>query len=192
MKSTLNHRLVTEIQDMFEMDQDLRFSWNNESLKQPIINFGTTTKKTPKHIKKKWGLLNYLVYILDHIHNTHIHRIIEQYGYPTSKLLGKKGLFQFFVLVQHQDSDSELQKQCLEYCNFSPKDRAYLTDRVLINEGKKQRYGTQFQRDTKTQKIVSKPIENLKQVERLRSTIGLMPLKKELQLMNRRFASKSK
>ena len=60
----------------------------------------------------------------------------------------------FWLLIQHQDNDVELQKQCLKRCNFELKNNAFLTDRVLINQGKKQIYGTQFIGEIKDKKML--------------------------------------
>ena len=58
------------------------------------------------------------------------------------------------------------------------KDLAYLTDRVLANEGKKQRYGTQAVfRDGKA---VAKPIEDEAKVDERRKGVGLPPLREYL------------
>ena len=51
---------------------------------------------------------------------------------------------------------------------------AYLTDRVLLAEGKKQLYGTQFiQIDGKLQ---PRPLEDEANVDKLRATVGLPSL----------------
>lgn len=51
----------------------------------------------------------------------------------------------FWILIQHQDYDVALQKACLKRCDFERKHREYLTDRIALNEGRKQTYGTQRQ-----------------------------------------------
>ncbi len=190
MKSKLNQKLMKEIKEMFDIDQGLRNAWANKKLTEPLINWGEDGKKRKPKTKMELGLINYLVYLVDAAHNARIHRIINQYGYPTSKLIGKKGIFYFFLLVQHQDYDLELQKNCLERCDFAKKEQAYLTDRILLREEKKQLYGTQFQRDLKHNRIISQPIEDIKNVNARRKKIGLRPLKEELAVMNKKFYSK--
>ena len=55
-----------------------------------------------------------------------------------------------WLLVQHADADVKFQRRCLDLMARLPKGEvsisnlAYLTDRVLLAEGKKQLYGTQF------------------------------------------------
>jgi len=104
---------------------------------------------------------NYLIYAVDIGHNQMIWRIIEQYGYPTKKMIGEKGMKAFWLLIQHQDYDLELQKQCLKNCDFDVESKQLLTDRVLINSGEKQIYGTQHMR-LPDGKIVVAPVKKRK------------------------------
>ncbi|MBX3432863.1 MAG: hypothetical protein KF847_06060 [Pirellulales bacterium] len=77
-------------------------------------------------------------------------QVIENHGWPTAGLVGKEGAKAAWLLVQHADQDVSFQRQCLDLMTALPKESvsqqelAYLTDRVLLAEGKKQRYGTQF------------------------------------------------
>ena len=95
------------------------------------------------------NLHGYIVYLIDGVHNWRLHKIVEEYGYPTQKLIGKRGMRDFWLLVQHQDFDVEFQKMCLKHCDFELREQAYLTDRILINTDKKQLYGTQFFKNEK-------------------------------------------
>lgn len=171
----IDKTVFNQIKEMFSVDQDLRFQASNADL----------TQKFPGS-KLNWGLLNFLVYILDGVNNHKIAKIINEYGYPTQKMIGRRGMFYFSVLIIHQDSDINLQKGCLESCDFSPKDKAYLTDRVLVDSGQKQIYGTQFQLDAGTKRLVPRPLKNLRLVDKLRREAGLKPLKVELDEINKR------
>ena len=111
-----------------------------------------------------------MVYLVDLVNNDLIKRIIKKYGYPSQKMIGKDGMQAFWLLVQHQDNDIELQKKCLEQCDFEHRNKAFLTDRVLINQGKKQIYGTQFIGE----------IRDKKNVNKRRTKMGLESLEKYL------------
>lgn len=117
-------------------------------------------------------LINYLIYAVDNVHNFRIKEIIKKYGYPKKALLGKETMRAFWLLIQHQDDDLDLQEKCLKYCDFDSDNKAYLTDRVLVNKGKKQIYGTQF----------NKPIRDIKNVDIRREKMGLGLLKDYLVL----------
>ncbi|GEM_PF-522232 len=106
--------------------------------------------------------------------------IVKQHGWPGKRLVGTDGATAAWLLVQHADKDPVFQKHCLELMKAAPKgeirmhDIAYLTDRVLVNEGKKQIYGTQF--IFKNGKPVPQPIEDEANVDKRRKEAGLPPL----------------
>ncbi|MFE8601756.1 DUF6624 domain-containing protein [Archangium violaceum] len=104
--------------------------------------------------------------------------IVAQVGWPTKTLVGERGAKSAWLLVQHADLDVAFQRQCLPLLEKSvaagegsPKDLAYLTDRVLVAEGKPQRFGTQFH--TVEGKLVPRPIEDEANVDARRAAVGL-------------------
>lgn len=104
--------------------------------------------------------------------------IVAQVGWPTKTLVGERGARAAWLLVQHADLDVAFQRQCLPLLEkavaageVSPKEVAYLTDRVLVAEGKPQRYGTQFH--TVEGKLVPRPIEDEANVDARRAAVGL-------------------
>jgi len=129
-------------------------------------------------------LRSYVVYAIDGVHNWRIHKLIEEYGYPTQKLIGKGGMRDFWLLVQHQDFDIELQKACLKNCDFEPREKAYLTDRTLVNTGEKQLYGTQFYRDKKGV-LAPRPIKDKKNLDKRRKEVGLKPFQEYVEGMTK-------
>ena len=156
---------------MFDIDQDVRMqAMVNRSLNEPLVNFCSTKNN---NIKTKMGfsMANFLVYSIDAIHNVKLHRIINDYGYPNTNYLGKRGLYYFWLLIQHQDEDFKLQNDCYKHCDFALKEKALLTDRILIRQGKKQIYGTQFFRDKKTGNMRLRPVENYKIANNLRKKL---------------------
>lgn len=103
--------------------------------------------------------------------------IVAKQGWPTISDIGKDGFNAAWLLVQHADADRPFQKQCLELMEKLPRKEvipsnvAYLTDRVLVAEGKKQKYGTQFtQVNGKHQ---PQPIEDEANVDKRRNELGL-------------------
>ncbi|HEX8820576.1 MAG TPA: DUF6624 domain-containing protein [Archangium sp.] len=104
--------------------------------------------------------------------------IVAQEGWPTKTLVGERGARAAFLLVQHADLDPAFQRQCLPMLEKavaagegSGKDLAYLTDRILVAEGKPQRYGTQFH--NVEGKLVPRPIEDEANVDARRAAVGL-------------------
>ncbi|HYO64900.1 MAG TPA: DUF6624 domain-containing protein [Archangium sp.] len=104
--------------------------------------------------------------------------IVAQVGWPTKTLVSERGAKAAWLLVQHADLDVAFQRQCLPLLEKSVaegegdvKALAYLTDRVLVAEGKPQRYGTQFH--TVEGKLVPRPIEDEANVDARRAAVGL-------------------
>jgi hypothetical protein len=114
--------------------------------------------------------------------------IVEKYGWPTNTLVGKDGANAAWLLVQHADANPKFQRKCLDLMKKLPKDEvsptevAYLTDRVLLAEGKKQVYGTQM--TSSGGKWEPRPLEDPANVDKRRAEVGLKPMAeyvKELQ-----------
>jgi len=157
----------------------------NKQLQQKIIQAKDIDQKTRLACKpNKLTMKNYMVYLVDLVNNDLIKHIIKKHSYPTQKMIGKKGMQAFWLLAQHQDNDIKLQEQCLKYCDFEDKNKAFLTDRVLVSKGKKQLYGTQFYRNKKG-KIAPRSIKNPSQLNKRREKTGLEPFEEYLKKMQK-------
>ena len=113
--------------------------------------------------------------------------IFNNIGYPTYSLVGEDASQAFWLLVQHADDDPDFQKQvaiamkpAVLNADASPKHFAMLTDRVRINTGRNQLFGSQIVFDLKTCRAIPKPIEDPEHVDKRRSEVGLEPLWKYL------------
>ncbi len=118
---------------------------------------------------------------IDRDNLAYIKKVIDEHGWPGRSMVGDDGALAAFLLVQHAASDLAFQKRCLELLTQAVEQNeataahmAYLTDRVLIFEGKPQRYGTQFAGIGKSSKLL--PIENEQDVDARRREVGLPPL----------------
>lgn len=106
--------------------------------------------------------------------------VVGKRGWPGRSTAGEDGANAAWLLVQHADADRGFQRTCLDLMaklptgEVTPSQVAYLTDRVLLAEGKKQVYGTQF--ITSGGKLVPRPIEDEKDVDKRRAAAGLSPL----------------
>jgi hypothetical protein len=159
MKSKL---IRDQIDEMFRVDQALRFSAAKNAKKSP---------------KASIGIFNYMTYLADGLHNYKIKEMIRAHGYPSVKMVGREGLHKFWLLIQHQDQDILLQKQCFKKCVFSSLDAAYLEDRILLNDGKKQVYGTQFTgKFNRNNRLILRPTKDITHLNDRRKRVGLKPL----------------
>ena len=82
-----------------------------------------------------------------------LREVVAAHGWPAASLVGTDGAHAAWLLAQHADADPAFQRQCLgligaavEAGEASLLEYAYLTDRVLLAEGKPQVYGTQVTR----------------------------------------------
>ena len=95
--------------------------------------------------KQKWN------HNLDKRNTEHLKKIIGEIGWPTILKVGREAYNATRAIVQHSDHDVKFQKQCLEMMKQDLKtdkrNIALLEDRIRVNEGKLQIYGTQFYTD---------------------------------------------
>lgn len=151
--------LRTELKEMVRVDQDIR---------NRLTAGGT---KTDVKLAEELSTV-------DAKNTARMKEIIKEHGWPGKSLVGADGAHDAWLLVQHADRDRPFQKQCLELLReavakkeASGKDLAYLTDRVLVGEGKNQLYGTQF--ITVDGKMQPQPIEDPENVDKRRAEVGL-------------------
>lgn len=108
-------------------------------------------------------------------------KVVEAGGWPGASRVGPDGAHAAWLLVQHADADRPFQKTCLDLLRpavaageADGQDLAYLTDRVLVGEGKPQVYGTQLK--TVDGKLVPSEIGDAAGVDERRKAVGLGPL----------------
>ncbi len=107
-------------------------------------------------------------------------KVVDRHGWLTASKVGAEAASSAWLMVQHADKDPKFQRKCLDLMaplppgEVKPSDLALLTDRVLLAEGKKQLYGSQF--EAKGGKWMPKPIEDEAHVDERRKKVGLPPL----------------
>lgn len=118
---------------------------------------------------------------IDRANTARMKEIIAEFGWPGKSLVGGDASIAAWLLVQHADLDVPFQKQCLALMEQAVKDKearaadfAYLTDRVLVADNQKQRYGSQLL--PVNGKLTPQPIEDEEHVDKRRKEIGLEPL----------------
>lgn len=121
-------------------------------------------------------------------HQPILKKIVQQYGFPGFNQVGKKGSESFWLLVQHCDSVPSFQQYVLQLMkrqikkgNADPINYAYLIDRVNLNTGKSQVYGTQVMYENRI--ALPKKLIDAKKVDKRRLSIGLGTLQTYLDAM---------
>jgi len=123
------------------------------------------------------------------IHKVRLEEIFDEYGYPGYDLIGKEGSNNFWLMVQHSDKDLEFQSRVLEKLKIEVENKnadgrnfGLLTDRVKINSGENQIYGTQVRYNSIGQ-AYPKPLYDSINVNKRRTEVGLEPLEQYLDMM---------
>lgn len=122
-------------------------------------------------------------------HTIRLKEILQEFGYPGYDLVGKEGSNHFWLMTQHADKDVDFQLNVLRQLkaevdknNADPRNFALLTDRVLVNTGKKQVYGTQVTYNQFGQ-AYPKPLSDSIDVNKRRAEVGLEPLEEYLNMI---------
>ena len=95
-----NPELSKEIVEMRDHEQKLRGKWAN------MVKKGK--QDTPKFIKTTEELI-----AADTKNTARMKAIVEEYGWPTMSLIGKRPASSAWLLVQHADRDPLFQMHCL-------------------------------------------------------------------------------
>ncbi|MFH1170735.1 MAG: DUF6624 domain-containing protein [Candidatus Vogelbacteria bacterium] len=166
--------------EMLKRDQRIR---REQQKKFFALNKMFPDKKSQNY-KKEIGKLVKELTSLDRKHTNKVKKIIDKYGWPGKSLVGKQGAHGAWLLVQHATHDVDFQKNCLKLLKKAVKINqaerkhiAFLTDRILILQKKKQIFGTQFRRN-KDNQLESFPIKDEGKIDLMREKMGLESLSK--------------
>jgi hypothetical protein len=185
--------LRRELLDRTKSDQDARqvmMRWMKDH------GPGGAGGKASKEQSTEFQKLTAKVKAIDEANTKWLTGVVEKYGWPTNTLVDKDGANAAWLLVQHADHDPKFQRRCLDLMSKLPKgevsqaDLAYLTDRVLLAQGKNQLYGTQFS----VVDGIWKPraLEDEANVDKRRAEAGLPPLAEYRKLIEREYGSSKK
>lgn len=122
-----------------------------------------------------------------------VKKIFYKYGFPNLDLVGVRGSQNFWLLVQHQDTDPRFQDSVLTAMKVevdkgkaSKSDYAYLVDRVKRNSGEKQVYGTQLQLNSDGTSYEPQPVIDPAKLNERRKSVKLETIEEYIESMNRR------
>ena len=127
---------------------------------------------------------------IDRKHTARMKEIVAQIGWPRISKFGEDACTHAWLLVQHADHELVFQRECLELMEALPAEEvrpsnlAFLMDRVLMNEGKSQRYGSQLRKNTEG-KYVPYDLEDPETVDERRRSVGLEPLELYVEHLNK-------
>ena len=110
--------------------------------------------------------------------------ILKKYGFIGTKNFNSKASGNFWVIVQHADNDIEFQEKYLKLMskelkkgNAHKNEYALLEDRVNVNKGNKQRFGTQLTYSKMGQAIPVNGLTDSINIDKLRKEYNLPTFK---------------
>lgn len=169
---TFNQVLADQLKRMAEVDQIAAYIPQGEYKKMS---------------KEQWNSFK------DSVFTTHqkiLKQIFDKHGFVGIDLAGEEGSYNFWLMVQHCDHNPDFQKEVLEKMkievvnnNADSSNYAFLVDRVNINTGKAQIYGTQVEHNFDIAQAYPKKLADSANVNERRQSIGLEPLEEYLNFM---------
>ncbi len=164
--------------------------WTNAALREELITLGDSDQAVRRGLSvadsmRDAGFARRMA-ARDSIDAAALSRIIARYGWPTRSMVGARGADAAFLVAQHNAS---LQKTALRLMRALPRSEvsqanlAMLEDRVLVGEGKSQRYATQLTFSADGKRMTFQPIQDVEHLDARRAAAGLPPLTSYLCLM---------
>lgn len=174
-KVMYNQELVNDLQEMVVIDQ--------------VAAVNAFPPEKYSHLSQEsWLAFKDSVY---RTNQRQIEKIFNTHGFVGFDLAGKEGSENFWLLAQHSDHNPEFQKEVLatmkievDKSNADPRNYGLLMDRVLLNTGQNQMYGTQVSYNQETGQAYSRKLADSSKVNERRKLLGFEPLEKYLNGMS--------
>ena len=169
------------------MDEELRAELlTRREEDQRIRKAGTPGDRlSPQHMEE-WRRI-------DEGNTLWLNDLVDRLGWPGTSLVGEDGSQAAWLFAQHASQHPDLQRKFLGLLRdavgageASPRNLAYLEDRVRVRDGLPQLYGTQFTKVVLEYRWDPFPIEDAEHVDERRAAVGLSPLAEYAATMNSR------
>ncbi|MBK7384754.1 MAG: hypothetical protein IPI81_15700 [Flavobacteriales bacterium] len=160
--------LVALLDSVFDEDQGLR---------RQIEKVETGSGRDSKEMQALWDRMAQA----DSTNLVIVTRILDERGWLGPDVIGQTGNSTLFLVIQHADLVTQekylpMMREAVTKGNAKGSSLALLEDRVLIRNGKQQRYGSQIGRDPGTGAYFLSPLEDPDNVDVRRAAVGLGPI----------------
>lgn len=167
-EANLNKPLVVQLDSIHIEDQKYR---------QQIDTIEKKYGWESKEMKSLWKVIGEK----DSINLIKVKNILDKYGWLGTEVIGERGTQTLFLVIQHADQATRekylpMMREAVKNGKASGSNLALLEDRVALEQGKKQIYGSQIGRDKETGKPYILPLEDPDNVDKRRAEVGLQPL----------------
>ena len=155
-----NVELAAELAAMAAEDQEVRRRWLKDQKSEAIRE--EMRQLSVKHVAR-------------------LDQIVAEHGWPGISLVGFNGMGDAWTIAQHGGREFlekmlPLMYEAVRKLDLDESLYGTSLDRVLIRQGRKQVYGTQFMTDPDTGKCEPQPIEDPEHVEERRRRAGMTSL----------------
>ena len=125
---------------------------------------------------------------VDSVNTGWLKGVIAARGWPLRSQVGEEGANAAFLIVQHATHDTAFQASALALMERAVADSeakgsdvAMLADRIAVQRGQKQQYGTQAK--ITGGKVILDPIEDSAHVDQRRAALGMPPLARQVEVL---------
>ena len=164
-KSGYDQKLANQLSEIYESDQNIRIQ-----LMDSINKYWIPSPQTdPIGAKMRTS---------DSLNLIYVKHILDTRGWLGAETVGDKGNSALFLVIQHSNLKTmehylPMLREAVKNKKADSRDLAKMEDRVLVFHGKQQLYGTQFTRDSATQKYILDPLDDPDNVDNRRAKMGL-------------------
>lgn len=168
IESKFNKGLIAKLDSMLKDDQQARQQLESIEEKQGWDS---------KELMAQWEIIAKK----DSLNLLKVKVILSKYGWPGPEVIGYKGSVTLFLVIQHaplkeQEKFLPMLREAVKNKYISPSSLALLEDRVALQQGKRQIYGSQIERDELKKIYFVSPLVDPDHVDQRRASVGLDPI----------------
>lgn len=161
-------RIAAVLDSVHALDQNGR-----GELQEVRAKFGNQSRE----LEQLWKRIN----LQDSVDQAIVSGILDEYGWLSPDEVGDSASAALFLVVQHGDLSMQekylpMLRDAVEKGRATGEYLAYLEDRIAVDMGGEQIYGTQMGMVPATGEYFIRPIKNPEHVDERRASVGLKPL----------------
>jgi hypothetical protein len=152
----VDYELADELIQMSDRDHEAQHLANSSDVAERLTWRGITTRNGDR-----------------------LDEIMTAQGWPTAAMVGEEAATRAWLIAQHADRQLSVQRKALALMELavadgesSPRELAFLRDRVLVNEGRPQIYGTQIA-DVQNGVPIPWPCQDPEFMDKRRAEVGI-------------------
>jgi hypothetical protein len=158
----------------------------NEQLRQDLLAMRAEDRSVRQELIDSGELGGAYVPRMEDVHRknaAHLRQLIALYGWSAEDIAGHDGAEAAWLIAQHAVGEPDFQRRVLAFLRTCVAENrvpawhaAYLEDRIAMQEGRPQRYGTQWVQDPTDGRYRPWSLADTDHVNDLRGEVGLGPL----------------